>query len=106
MVVDTKMLGSGCSPTSTCVANFLWFVSSNPESVLVHLTCSRSGTPAWKRLADHSLTSDERISLITAIFFDRSEIEVVGRLRGDDAQSFVDVMDQVLSHFPAPDFQS
>ena len=56
-----------------------------------------SGVPAWKRLICCSLSSDERISLITIIFSDRSETELVGRLSGKDAQSFVDVVDQVFS---------
>ena len=47
-------------------------------------------------MIDCPLTTDERVSLITAIFSDRNEIDVVKRLRGDDAQSFVDVMDEVL----------
>jgi hypothetical protein len=55
----------------------------------------RSGTPAWKRLIDRPLTSDQRISLITDIFSDRDETETVRQLRGDDAQSFVDVTEQV-----------
>ena len=55
-----------------------------------------SGTPAWKRLIDHPLTPDVRISLIADIFSDRDETETVRRLRGDDAQSFVDVIDQVI----------
>ena len=60
------------------------------------LTCS--GTPAWKRLTDRPLTTDERVSLITNLFSDRIETEAVKRLRGGDAQSFVDVMDKVLPH--------
>ena len=62
---------------------------------------TRSGIPAWKRLTDRPLAADECISLITDLFSDRSEIEVVKRLRGDDAQSFVDVTDKVLTlpHF-------
>lgn len=60
------------------------------------LFVERSGIPAWKRLIDCSLTLDKRISLVMVLFSNRDEIEVVGRLRGDDAQSFVDVMDQVL----------
>ena len=55
-----------------------------------------SSTPAWKRLIDSSLDSSERISLITDIFSDHDETEIVKRLRGDDAQSFIDVIDQVI----------
>jgi len=58
-----------------------------------------SGIPAWKRLIDCSLTTDERISLIATIFSDRGEVEMVKDLSGDDAQSFVNVIDEVLRHF-------
>ena len=61
------------------------------------LTCS--GVPAWKRTVELPLASDEQISLITDIFSDPDEIEVVKRLYGDDAQTFVDVIDKVPPHF-------
>lgn len=54
--------------------------------------CSR--IPAWKRLTGH-----ERISLITTIFSDRDVIGVIERLRGDDAQFFVDMVDKVFLSF-------
>ena len=54
--------------------------------------------PAWKRLIIRPLVANERVSLITYIFSDRDETEAVKRLRGDDAQSFVDVVDEVLPH--------
>ena len=57
-----------------------------------------SGIPAWKRLIDRPLTKDERIPLITNIFSDYDELEDVKRLYRDDAQSFVDVVDEVLPH--------
>lgn len=40
----------------------------------------------------------ERTALITSIFSDRDEIEVVRRLSGGDAQAFIDAVDQVNSH--------
>lgn len=61
------------------------------------LVCRR--IPAWKRLIDRPLDPDDRIALITEIFADREEIETVRRLRGEDAQSFIDVIDEV---FPTP----
>ena len=42
-------------------------------------------------------TIDERTSLITVILSNPREIEAVRRLRGDVAQSFVDLVDRVLS---------
>ena len=50
----------------------------------------------WKRLINRPLSADERISLITTIFSDRNETEAVSHLCGDDAQSFVDVIDEVF----------
>ena len=52
----------------------------------------------WKRLIGHSLAAAERISLIIDLFSDRDENEAAKRLGGDDAQSFVDVVDEVLPH--------
>ena len=60
------------------------------------LACS--GVPAWKRAVELPLASHEQISLITDIFSDRDEIEAVKRLYGDDAQTFVDVIDKVPPH--------
>ena len=60
---------------------------------LTFLTCRR--IPAWKRLIDCPPDLNDRISLITEIFSDRDEVEAVRRLRGEDAQSFVDIVDEV-----------
>ena len=54
-----------------------------------------SELPAWKRLISRIPTTDERISLITAIFLDDDQVEMVRRLSGDDAQTFIDVVDEV-----------
>jgi len=50
---------------------------------------------AWKQLISHGLSTDERVSLITSIFSDRDKTEEVERLSGDDAQTFIDVIDEV-----------
>ena len=56
-----------------------------------------SGDPAWKRLIDSSTSSDAlRISLITEIFSDSDKTEAAKGLCGGDAQSFVDVVEEVL----------
>ena len=52
--------------------------------------------PAWKHLINRPLPPDQRISLITAIFSESNEADVVN-LDGDDAQAFVDVLDEVRS---------
>jgi hypothetical protein len=54
-----------------------------------------SGPPTWKRLISRPLATRERTSLITVIFSDSSEAEAVRLLCGDDAQAFVDVIDEV-----------
>ena len=53
--------------------------------------------PAWKRLIGESLTQDERTSLITAIFSDNIETDTANNLHGNDAQTFIDVIDEVIS---------
>ena len=47
-------------------------------------------------MINHRLTIAERIPLITDLFSDCDETEAVERLIGDDAQSLVDVVDEVL----------
>ena len=61
-----------------------------------------NGIPALKRLVDNPLGSDERVSLITDVFSVHDEAELVLRLRGDDAQPFIDAIDEVF-HFIVSD---
>ena len=56
----------------------------------------RSGVPAWKRLITRPLITSECISLIADLLSDRGEVEAINRLSIDEAQSFVDVLDQVF----------
>ena len=58
-----------------------------------------SGFPVWKHLADSPLTTDERVSLIVDIFSDQDEVDALKALSGTDAQSVIDVIDEVLAHF-------
>ena len=53
-----------------------------------------SEAPAWKLLISSTLTMNERISLIMTIFLDHNQVEMVGNLSGDDAQTFVDMLDE------------
>ena len=55
--------------------------------------------PEWKHLISRPLPTDKRASLIAAIFSDSSRTDVVKHLHGDDAQTFVDVIDEVLLLF-------
>ena len=100
MGVDATLLGSGSPPTATSVRS----LASPTRRVSFHSRLclrqayrflARSGPPAWKRLIARPLTTHERTSMIKDIFSDRDEIEVVNRLCGDDARSFVDVIDEV-----------
>ena len=56
-----------------------------------------SERPAWKQLISHTLTTDERTSLIVKIFSDPDEVEMVEHLSGDDAQAFIDAATEVSS---------
>ena len=63
-----------------------------------------SDVPTWKRLINHTLTVDEQIALITEIFSDHSQIMMIRNIHRDDAQRFVDVIDQVsLRNLSPPD---
>jgi len=78
---------------------------SSPRQFLVHLgdrsfvdlitfsCCSED--PAWKRLISHTLDAHERISLVTTIFSDRDQVKMVGHLSGSNAQTFIDMIDEV-----------
>jgi serine/threonine protein kinase len=55
--------------------------------------CSENTT--WKRLISHNFTTNERVSLIAAVFLDSNQVDVVRNLSGDHAQNFIDVVDEV-----------
>jgi len=54
-----------------------------------------SEDPPWRQLIKSTLNAHERILLITAIFSDNNQIKTVSKLSGDDAQAFIDVIDEV-----------
>ena len=54
-----------------------------------------SDIPVWKHLISSPLTTDERVSLIADLFSDRDEMEALKDLSGGDAQSFIDMIDEV-----------
>ena len=53
-----------------------------------------SEQPPWKQLITRTFAIHERISLITTIFSDNDQVEMVKQLPGDDFQTFIDVLDQ------------
>jgi hypothetical protein len=59
-----------------------------------------SDIPAYKRLTSlsHLYFPHEVISLIEAVFKSIDEVKMVNHLRGDDAQTFVDVIHEVCLH--------
>lgn len=54
-----------------------------------------SEEPVWKQLISDIFTAHERRRLVTAIFSDNNQAEMVGHLSGDNAQKFIDVIDEV-----------
>lgn len=54
-----------------------------------------SDLPAWKQLTSSNLATHKRIPLVRTVFSDREEVKIVGHLCGDDAQTFVDMIDEV-----------
>jgi hypothetical protein len=57
-----------------------------------------SDAPACKRLTSRTFLPHEVISLIEAIFTSQDEVNAIGYLRGDDAQTFIDVIHKVRTH--------
>ena len=68
------------------------------EAISANQLLRYSDIPVWKYLTDSPLTTDERVSLIVDLFSDRDEIEVLKALSWSDAQSVIDVIDEVLVH--------
>lgn len=51
--------------------------------------------PTWKRLISHTFPSYEVTSLVEEIFVSENELTALDDLRGDDAQTFIDVIHEV-----------
>ena len=56
--------------------------------------------PACKRLTSlsHAFFPHEVISLIEVVFKSKDEVKMIGHLRGEDAQIFIDVIHRVRPH--------
>ena len=52
----------------------------------------------WRELTGGPLPEDERTPVIAAIFSDPEEIQAAENLRGDHAQTFVNLADEVLAY--------
>ena len=57
-----------------------------------------SGKQALQRLISCTTPGDELASLIGTVFSSGKVSDIIGCLAGDDAQSFIDVMDEVCCH--------
>ena len=63
------------------------------------IDCSQPGnSPWWERLIDPTISTTERVNLLTAIFSDRDEANEFKSISGDDAQAFIDTIDEVSAH--------
>ena len=85
-----RQLQKSCRFSST--RQFHVCSGDHPSLSLTVLVCR--DLPAWKRLISDTLSTDERIPLIKSIFSDRDEVVVFEYLSGDDAQAFVNVIDE------------
>jgi len=57
--------------------------------------------PACKRLTSRAFSPHEVIPLIEAIFTNQNEVKMIGFLRGDEAQTFIDVIHEVRLRHPS-----
>jgi len=78
--------------------------SLSPMASTLH-TASNSPTfvdsklSACRRLISHAFSPHETVPLIEVIFTSKAEIDIIRGLRGDDAQTFIDVVHEVQPHF-------
>ena len=100
--IDAALLGPGSSLTpGSCGSlaispRFVSFLLVLPVLIRqLDRVFAFSVPPAWKQLINDSLSTHERISLITSIFSGDNEVEAVVHLSGEDAQNFVDVVYEV-----------
>jgi len=76
------------------VDTYAMIINSSTLHQLLSPTTDLSNLPAWKQLINYTIATRDRIPLITTIFSDRGEAEKVRRLSGDDAQTFIDMVDE------------
>ena len=66
-----------------------------PPDPSIHTGIDRLG---WEGLTRNPLPMHERVSLITTIFSNKDEVEIVRHLCGDDAQSFINAVYEARSY--------
>ena len=57
---------------------------------------------ACKRLINRAYSQQETIELLEKIFTSKDEVKTIGYLRGEEAQAFINVLDEVCSTPPFP----
>ena len=83
-----------CCPLSDHTGGiFESYASAVPESPVESRT-------TFERLIRSTHSTHDRISLVMSIFSDHDQVEMIGNLCGDDAQTFIDVIDEVSACAP------
>ena len=67
------------------------------ETPAVLLSFLYLDTPAFQRLMSHAFKPHELAFLIEAVFWSEDQTDVIRSLRGANAQTFIDVTDEVRS---------
>jgi len=70
-----------------------------PDEASDSSTFADPKSSACRRLISHTFSPHEIVSLIQVIFTSKAEINIIRDLRGDDAQTFIDVVHGVRPHF-------
>jgi len=78
--------------------------TKNRDLLLTDYPTPDSPTPAdpsvCRRLISRAFSSHGVIPLIGGVFMNKDELQLVSSLRGDDAQTFIDVTHEVRIHSP------
>ena len=73
-------------------------IAALPRQLHASDSAKQVKVPAYRRLIGHAFSAHDVISLIEAIFMDKEEVRMVRDLRGDAAQTFIDVVHEVRLH--------
>ena len=85
-----QKLGKCCKFSS--IRQFFVHSGDHPPAELTYPTSSNP--PAWKRLIGSTVSTEVRTCLIKSTFSDRDEAKAFEYIYGNDAQAFVDVIDE------------
>ena len=99
----TPVVPVASSSTITISSGAPLVLPAEPDGILIatrSVPLLNFTTPACKRLASRAFVLCELSSLIEALFSSELERNAVRSLRGDDAQTFIDVLDEVCPYTP------